>query len=274
MASILYFVMPLISNKSLIVTDEAPRGYVNCLRSLIRSSDPDLCDSRAGASPAPKSPLIWLPTDSIIGYHDWAEVKNPSSNAGDAGSVLGWEDPLREDWQPTPVSCLDNPTDRGAWQAIQSMGSQRVGHDWATEHPHTQWGRHRAPSLRPPKDTGARVTSECPALSSLGMWQTGCSHRKEGLQLIRPWAEAAVLPRWVIHSWIRNCECDTNTLIQKTWQRLRAEWQFSGHEDVCGDLRGQHIRLITKVTNCTRFPRTESLLWHETFSTKTRRVPN
>ena len=26
-------------------------------------------------------------------------------------------------------SCLENPMDRGAWQAIQSMGSQRVGHD-------------------------------------------------------------------------------------------------------------------------------------------------
>ena len=28
-------------------------------------------------------------------------------------------------------SCLRHPTDRGAWQ-LQSMGSQRVGHDWAT----------------------------------------------------------------------------------------------------------------------------------------------
>ena len=24
--------------------------------------------------------------------------------------------------------------DRGAWRAIQSMGSQRVGHNWATKH--------------------------------------------------------------------------------------------------------------------------------------------
>ena len=34
-------------------------------------------------------------------------VKNPSDNAGDrrdAGSILGWEDPLKEDMaQPTPV---------------------------------------------------------------------------------------------------------------------------------------------------------------------------
>ena len=31
-------------------------------------------------------------------------------------------------------SCLKNPMDRGAWQATQSQGSQRVKHDWATEH--------------------------------------------------------------------------------------------------------------------------------------------
>ena len=29
---------------------------------------------------------------------------------------------------PLQYSCLENPTDRGAWW-LQSMGSQRVGHD-------------------------------------------------------------------------------------------------------------------------------------------------
>ena len=29
-------------------------------------------------------------------------------------------------------SCLDNSIDRGAWWATQSMGSQRVRHDWVT----------------------------------------------------------------------------------------------------------------------------------------------
>ena len=31
--------------------------------------------------------------------------------------TLGQEDPLEEAWQITPVSCLENPMDRGAWQA-------------------------------------------------------------------------------------------------------------------------------------------------------------
>ena len=29
----------------------------------------------------------------------------------------GWEDPRRRKWQPTPVILLENPMDRGAWQA-------------------------------------------------------------------------------------------------------------------------------------------------------------
>ena len=32
---------------------------------------------------------------------------------------------------PLQYSCLENPMDRGAWK-VQSMGSLRVGHDWAT----------------------------------------------------------------------------------------------------------------------------------------------
>ena len=37
--------------------------------------------------------------------------------------------PWRREWLPTPVFLPENPRDRGAWQAIQSMGLQRVGHD-------------------------------------------------------------------------------------------------------------------------------------------------
>ena len=34
---------------------------------------------------------------------------------------------------PLQYSCLENPMDRGAWQALQSMGLQRVGHDLVTK---------------------------------------------------------------------------------------------------------------------------------------------
>ena len=36
--------------------------------------------------------------------------------------------PGEEYGNPLQYSCLENPTDRGAWW-LQSMGSQRVGHD-------------------------------------------------------------------------------------------------------------------------------------------------
>ena len=45
---------------------------------------------------------------------------------------LGQEDPL-EEGMSLQYSCLENPTHRGAW--VQSMGSQRAGHDWS------EWAR-------------------------------------------------------------------------------------------------------------------------------------
>jgi len=41
--------------------------------------------------------------------------------------------PWRREWQPTPVFFLENPMDRGAW-GLQSLGSPRIGYDWATKH--------------------------------------------------------------------------------------------------------------------------------------------
>ena len=41
---------------------------------------------------------------------------------------LGQEDPLEKEMQPTPVFCLKNPMDRGAWRAV-SWGHKRVGHE-------------------------------------------------------------------------------------------------------------------------------------------------
>ena len=43
---------------------------------------------------------------------------------------LGWEDPLEEDMAThSSILAWRIPMDRGAWQGLQSMGSQRVGHD-------------------------------------------------------------------------------------------------------------------------------------------------
>ena len=55
---------------------------------------------------------------------------------------LGWEDPWRRKWQPTPVLL---PGESHGWRSpwmekpggLQSMGLQRVGHDWATSLTHS-----------------------------------------------------------------------------------------------------------------------------------------
>ena len=65
-------------------------------------------------------------------------VKNPPANTGDLRDVslipgLG-RYPGEGHGNPLKYSCLENPTDRGAWWAEpQSMGSQRVRQALATK---------------------------------------------------------------------------------------------------------------------------------------------
>ena len=59
-------------------------------------------------------------------------IKNPSANVGDikdAGSIFESGRSLEEGMAiHSSIFAWGNPMDREAWQAIQSMGSQRVGH--------------------------------------------------------------------------------------------------------------------------------------------------
>ena len=64
-------------------------------------------------------------------------TKDPPANAGDIirdiGSVSGLgRSPRGGHGNPLQYSCLENPIHKGAWGYspwVQSMGSQRVGHD-------------------------------------------------------------------------------------------------------------------------------------------------
>ena len=52
----------------------------------------------------------------------------------ETGSIPGsGRSPGGGNGNPFKYSCLGNPLDRRMWQAIQPMGSQRVGHDLATK---------------------------------------------------------------------------------------------------------------------------------------------
>ena len=60
-------------------------------------------------------------------------VKNPPSNMGDAGSILGsGRSPGEGNGNPLQYSCLENPMDRGAWRATV-QGHKRVGHDLSSK---------------------------------------------------------------------------------------------------------------------------------------------
>ena len=62
-------------------------------------------------------------------------VKNSPANAGDAGSVSeSGRSPGGGNGNPLQYSCLENPMDRGGWQALVH-GVARVGHDLATKPP-------------------------------------------------------------------------------------------------------------------------------------------
>ena len=62
-----------------------------------------------------------------------SDGKESSCNAGDPGLIPGSGiSPWKGHGNPLQYSCLENSIDRGAWWATQSMGLQRVEHDWVT----------------------------------------------------------------------------------------------------------------------------------------------
>ena len=72
--------------------------------------------------------------------------KESACNAGDLGSILGLgRSPGEGNGNPLQYSCLENPMDRGAWQATVH-GVTRVGHDLVTKPPpHSRvkgWGKN------------------------------------------------------------------------------------------------------------------------------------
>ena len=69
------------------------------------------------------------------GFPGSSVIKNPPANAGDAGSIPGSEmTPWRKAWHPTPVFFPGRTSRTEEPGGLQTMGSQRVRHDWATEH--------------------------------------------------------------------------------------------------------------------------------------------
>ena len=68
-----------------------------------------------------KAPVFW-PGEFHGLYSPWvfpssSDSKASTCNAGDLGSIPGWgRSPGEGNGNPLQYSCLENPTDRGAWQ--------------------------------------------------------------------------------------------------------------------------------------------------------------
>ena len=68
-------------------------------------------------------------TTTQLGFPGGLEGKASACNAGDPGSIPeSGRSPGEGNGNPLQYSCLENPMDGGAVR-LQSMGSQRVGHD-------------------------------------------------------------------------------------------------------------------------------------------------
>ena len=66
-------------------------------------------------------------------FPDGSDGKVSACNAGDPGSIPGSGRSFGEgNGNPLQYSCLENPMDRGAWQAIVYEVT-RVGHDLVTK---------------------------------------------------------------------------------------------------------------------------------------------
>ena len=60
-----------------------------------------------------------------MGFPGSSVVKNTPANAGDAGLIAGWgRSPGEGNGNPLQYSGLENPMDRGAWQAIVHIIAQ------------------------------------------------------------------------------------------------------------------------------------------------------
>ena len=103
------------------------------------TSHPRMSDSRWVTTPSclPKSLRPFLYSSSVSSCHlpRWQSGEE-SVSAGDVDSIPGSDRiPWSRKWQPIPVF-LPGKFHR-QWSLmvrLQSMGSQKVGHDWATEH--------------------------------------------------------------------------------------------------------------------------------------------
>ena len=118
-------------------------------RISIKYPQPTRRDPEPGLEGSVELPLCWsinsLTLQLLNHYLVVQTVKNLPAMQETWVWSLGWEDPLEEGMVThSSILAWSIPMDRGAWWAIQSMGSQRVGCNWRAQNSTgtvgTEWG--------------------------------------------------------------------------------------------------------------------------------------
>ena len=79
--------------------------------------------------------ICFVRGNTTVGFPGGSDGKESAYNAGDPGLIPGsGRSPGERNGNPLQYSCLENPMDRGAWQATVH-GVARVRHDLATKPP-------------------------------------------------------------------------------------------------------------------------------------------
>ena len=104
-------------------------GSPACKESTCKAGDPSLIP---GSRTSPGEGIGY----SIMGFPGGSDGKETTCNVEDLGLIpgLGRKTPWRRTWQPTLVFLPGESPWTEEPGRLQSMESQRVGHDWATKH--------------------------------------------------------------------------------------------------------------------------------------------
>ena len=82
----------------------------------------------------------------LKGFHGGSGGKESAYSAGDLGSIPGMgRSPREEDGYSLQNTCLENPMDRGAWQAtVRGAAKSRI---WLSDEAQAQWKLNNLPNI-------------------------------------------------------------------------------------------------------------------------------
>ena len=137
---------PMIRTKDLYLNNSGLPGSLAGKESSCNAGDPGLIP---GSGRSLGEGIGGIPTPVFLGFPDGSDSKRIHLQCGRPGfdpwvGKISW----RRAWQPTPVFLPGESPWTEEAGGLQSMGSQRVGHDWVTKYSTAQFRTHILTVLR------------------------------------------------------------------------------------------------------------------------------